>query len=158
MASKCYCFCDSSFEFDLKICKSQTSHDILPWIFLAWNFGLKFQLEILAWKNQARYFGLKNRPAFQARYLAWKAILACRWIDPIKLLLSSKLFKLYTALTRGLLLNAFPIKLRQHSKWRHLTPLSFSSEHVCRYNQIWWMFSYCLLAFYVNNGWSPFVG
>ena len=60
LASKCYCSCDFSFDFDLKTCKIQTSH-ILAWNFLAWNFGLKFWPEILAWKNQARNFGLKKQ-------------------------------------------------------------------------------------------------
>ena len=52
-----------SFKFNLKTCKIQTSHDILAWNFLAWNFGLKFWPEILAWKKSSQKF----RPEKQAR-------------------------------------------------------------------------------------------
>ena len=38
----------------------------------AWNYGLEFRPRILAWKNQVRNFGLKNRPEFQARNFGLK--------------------------------------------------------------------------------------
>ena len=44
---------------------------------LAWNFGMKFRLEmfrlgILAWKKLAGIFGLKNVPKFHAERIGLK--------------------------------------------------------------------------------------
>ena len=71
---------------------------ILAWNFglefrlriLAWNFGLefwpeKFRPEILAWKNQARNFGLENRPEFQARNFGLKCCFGSQMNRPVKI-------------------------------------------------------------------------